>query len=267
MVQRCSSMGDSLTGLVMAAGLGTRMLPLTRLRPKVLLPLGGGVLLDHAIDRLAEVVSRVVINTHRDEDLMDAHLQARRDGHTGPAPPVETVLSVEDRPGLGTAGAVAAASVLIGGDDLLILNGDTWAPGSLAPVIEDWDRERVRVVVAGEARFGPRSPIVASMMPAHAVATLVPTPSGLYEVCWRPLAASGRLDVVGWDGPVIDCATPADLLAANLALSGGESVIGEGARVEGTVVRSVVWPGARVWPDEHLVDAIRTDAGMTVLVR
>ena len=56
-------------------------------------------------------------------------------------------------------------------------------------------------------------------------------------------------------------------LAANLAASGGESVVGDGARVEGSLTRSVVWPGAEVRRGEVLVDAIRADARTTVLVR
>jgi hypothetical protein len=50
-------------------------------------------------------------------------------------------------------------------------------------------------------------------------------------------------------------------------LSEGRPVIGQGAVVRGTLERSVVWPGAYVGPDEHLVDAIRADAHHTVLVR
>jgi ADP-glucose pyrophosphorylase len=72
---------------------------------------------------------------------------------------------------------------------------------------------------------------------------------------------------VRWDGPCVDCGTPARYLAANLAASGGEPVVGEGAVVEGTVERTVVWPGARVAAGEVLVDAVRTDTGLTVLVR
>lgn len=230
------------------------MRPLSRLRPKVLLPLGRATLLDHALDRLPPVDHKIV-NVHHHREAMERHLRSR------------VALSLEDQPGLGTAGAVAAAAKLFEGRDVVILNGDTWAPGDLAPVVESWDRERVRVVVAGEARFSPRSRIVASLMPWKAVIELAEEPSGLYEVCWAPRAEAGALDVVGWEGPVIDCATPRDLLAANLAWSGGESVIGEGAQVEGVVERSVVWPGARVWPGEVLVDAIRTDAEVTVLVR
>ena len=63
------------------------------------------------------------------------------------------------------------------------------------------------------------------------------------------------------------CDRPRDYLAANLLASGGESVVGEGAVVEGELVRSVVWPGGIVHPGEVLVDAIRLDDHHTVLVR
>jgi mannose-1-phosphate guanylyltransferase/MurNAc alpha-1-phosphate uridylyltransferase len=86
-------------------------------------------------------------------------------------------------------------------------------------------------------------------------------------VSWRGLADAGRIDVVRWDGPCIDCGTPARYLAANLAASGGRPVVGAGARVDGEVVRSVVWPGARVWAGERLVDAVRAGDDVTVLVR
>jgi MurNAc alpha-1-phosphate uridylyltransferase len=64
-----------------------------------------------------------------------------------------------------------------------------------------------------------------------------------------------------------DCGTPAAYLAANLAWSGGRSVVGEGAEVAGTIDESVVWPGESVAPAERLHRAIRYGDGRTVLVR
>jgi len=86
-------------------------------------------------------------------------------------------------------------------------------------------------------------------------------------VSWLALRAASRLDVVRGEGPCLDCGTPARYLAANLAATGGSSAVGAGATVEGTVERSVVWAGAQVDRREHLVDAVRTDDGQTVLVR
>jgi N-acetyl-alpha-D-muramate 1-phosphate uridylyltransferase len=248
-------MTDSVAGLVLAAGAGTRMRPLTDLRPKPLLPLGASTLVDHSIGRVRSVTDRIAVNVHHAREQMEAALAG------------VVHLSMEEIPGLGTAGGVAHAAGWVGGDHLLVVNGDTWCPGDLAPVVDSWDRERVRVVVTGPPQLGPGSRIVASLVPNRRLADLAVEPTGLYEVLWAPEAAAGRLDVVGWDGPLIDCATARDYLAANLAESGGESVIGAGAAVDGSVTRSVVWPGGRVWAGEVLVDAVRTDDRVTVLIR
>ena len=101
-------------------------------------------------------------------------------------------------------------------------------------------------------------------MPWSAVAGLEPRPSGLYEVSWKALSAAGRLDLTTSDHPFFDCGTPGEYLAANLAASGGSSVIGPGATVRGEVVRSVVWPGGTVAAGERLVDSIRVGADLTV---
>ena len=61
----------------------------------------------------------------------------------------------------------------------------------------------------------------------------------------------------------MDCGTPADYLRANLVASGGEPVVEPGADVQGELVRSVVWAGERVGPEERLVDAVRA-AGVTL---
>ena len=67
--------------MVLAAGLGLRMRPLTEHTAKPLLPLGGQTLLDHALDRLeAAGVERVVINTHWQKDRVEAHLARRKAG-------------------------------------------------------------------------------------------------------------------------------------------------------------------------------------------
>src|SRR6185437_1575654 len=66
------------TAMLLAAGLATRMRPLTDRTAKPLLPLGGRALIDHALDRLAAAgVEMVVVNAHWHADLLEAHLRTR----------------------------------------------------------------------------------------------------------------------------------------------------------------------------------------------
>jgi MurNAc alpha-1-phosphate uridylyltransferase len=89
-------------------------------------------------------------------------------------------------------------------------------------------------------------------------------PSGLFASAWAPAEAAGRLDLLPADGPFFDCGTPSDYLAANLCASGGESVVGDGAVVDGELVRSVVWPGGVVRAGERLVECVRVGTDVTV---
>jgi N-acetyl-alpha-D-muramate 1-phosphate uridylyltransferase len=244
--------------VVLAAGEGRRLRPLTWIRPKPLCPVGGIPLLDLALARARTATDAVAVNVHHQREAIEAHLAAD-------AEPVH--VSVEDRQALGTAGALAYLRDWIDGRGVLVLNGDTWAPGSLGELTDSWDRERVRVLVAGDRDLRPTSRVAAAWMPWPEVARLDAVPSGLWESSWRDRRAEGRVDVVPGDGPCLDCGTPARYLAANLAASGGEPVIGEGATVEGHIERAVVWPGARVRSGEQLVDAVRACDTVTVLVR
>jgi MurNAc alpha-1-phosphate uridylyltransferase len=242
--------------VVLAAGEGARLRPLTRVLPKPLCPVDGVPLIDHALERARSATPAVAVNVHHAREAIEAHLDGR------------VHISVEEPQALGTAGALARLRPWIDGRPTLVLNGDTWCPGSLAAFVADADRTRVRLALAGpEDRLGRASRIAAALMPWPEVARLAPVPAGLYEASWRALADSGEIDIVRWDGPCLDCGTPARYLAANLAASGGRSVIGAGARVDGQVVRSVLWPGARVRRRERLVDAVRAGDDVTVLVR
>ncbi|MEO7430401.1 MAG: sugar phosphate nucleotidyltransferase [Acidimicrobiales bacterium] len=254
-------MTNGVAGVVLAAGVGTRLRPLTRLRPKALCPIDGVPLVDLAIERTRSAVDDVAVNAHHELAAMEAHL--RDDGPASGA----VHLSVEaDRP-LGTAGALGHVRGWLDGRAALVVNADAWCPGSLASFVESWDGGQVRILVAGGDTLTPTSRVAATLLPWSTIAPLAPEPSGLYEVVWAQAQAEGRLGVVRHDGPFIDCGTPAHYLAANLAASGGESVVGAGAMVAGAIDRCVVWPGAVVWPHESLTCTIRATEHMSVLVR
>jgi N-acetyl-alpha-D-muramate 1-phosphate uridylyltransferase len=253
-------MADSVAALVLGAGAGTRLRPLTRLRPKVLCPVGGVPLLDRAASQVSAVVGSgpgaVAVNANHLADQVVAHAAGRLH------------VSMEEGQALGTAGAVAHLRAWLDGRSVIVVNGDTWHDAELATLTDGWDGVRVRILVAGtEAVLGPRSRVIGSIMPPAEIARLPLEPTGLWEVCWRRLLGAGELDVVAADVSFRPCDRPRDYLAANLLASGGESVVGEGAVVEGTLVRSVVWPGAVVERTETLVDAIRATDRVTVLIR
>ena len=246
----------NLVGVVLAAGAGTRLRPLTDIRPKALCPVNNVPLVDLALARIGPYVGRRAVNVHHGRDQMETHL-AGLDVH----------VSVEEPEVLGTAGALGQLKDWIGGDPVLLTNADAWHEGSIDVLVGGWDGERTRLLVVHDPARGDFAEwryAGAALVPWKDVRDLDPVPSGLYELSWRGLEEQGQLEPVEARHRFIDCGTPADYLAANLAASGGESVIGAGAVVEGELVRSVVWSGARVRPGERLVDAIRATDEITV---
>ena len=125
------------TAMVLAAGLGTRMRPLTATRPKPLVEVAGKALLDHVLDRLtAAGVERVVVNIHYLADALEAHL-ARRGG------PFELLVSDERAQLLETGGGVTHALPLIEDAHFLVANSDNlWLDGPIDAIrllAERWD--------------------------------------------------------------------------------------------------------------------------------
>ena len=106
------------TAMVMAAGLGTRMRPLTNDRCKALVEVGGKTLIDHMLDRLAAAgVTRAIVNVHAFADRLEAHLKAR----TG-LPKI--IISDERAELLETGGGLVKALPLLGAEPILICNID-----------------------------------------------------------------------------------------------------------------------------------------------
>jgi NDP-sugar pyrophosphorylase family protein len=243
-------------GVVLAAGAGTRLRPLTYIRPKALCPVDNEPLVDRAIAQVAPHVDAVAVNVHHGRALLETHLAGRG-----------LQLSIEEPEALGTAGALGRLRDWIDGRPVLVANADAWRAGRLDDLVRGWDGARTRLLVVHDpARgdFGEWRYAGACLMPWSEVRDLPPEPAGLYEVRWRAAEERGDLELVRTSTTFIDCGTPADYLAANLAASGGNSVIGDGAVVEGELVRSVVWPGGRVGRHERLVEAVRVWDDVTV---
>lgn len=245
-------MSVGLAGIVLAAGLGTRLQPLTTLRPKALCPVGATTLLDDALDRLASVglagADDVAVNAHHLADQVVAAVGSR------------ATVSVEHPQALGTAGALARLGPWRAGRALVVTNADAYLHGQVDALLAGWDGDTVRLLVVPVERdgdFGSLRFAGCSLLPDRVLRHLRPEPGGLYETVWRVELERGTAELVELAGTFIDCGTPADYLAANLHRSGGTSVVGTGAVVEGEVVRSVVWPGARVEAGERLVEQIR----------
>jgi NDP-sugar pyrophosphorylase family protein len=270
--------------VVLAAGEGTRLRPLTERLPKALCPVGNVPLLDRALDRLAGLglvgPARVAVNA--------CYLGAQVVAHVGK----RAHLSVEPGAPLGTAGGVANLRGWIAGRGVLVGNADAYLadperpPGpDIAALLRDWDGDSVRLL--GQPAADPAAPGTFdahvftgfSLLPWRLVRDLPVEFGDLVRAVWRPAEAAGRLSVVPYPGTFYDTGTPADYLAANLHAAGGgnllaptatvtgrcrAAVVGAGAVVHGDVERAVVWPDATVGPGERLRDAIRVGATLTV---
>lgn len=129
------------TAMVMAAGLGKRMRPLTASQPKPMVRVAGRALIDHALDRMVDAgIARAVVNVHYLADALEAHLQARAT--------LSTVISDERTQLLETGGGMVkahAAGLLP--DPFFCVNADSiWLDGPRNAFIDlsaHWDAGRM----------------------------------------------------------------------------------------------------------------------------
>jgi MurNAc alpha-1-phosphate uridylyltransferase len=231
------------TAMVLAAGLGTRMRPLTDRNAKPLLPLGGQTLLDHALDRLlAAGVTRVVVNAHWQADLVQRHLARRSSGP-------EIKLLREDTL-LDTGGAVAAAlnAGHLGPEPFYVINGDAfWLDGPHATLLrlhKNFDPAEIDAVllvhrthqVHAEVGFGDFAVDKWGVVRRRAEREIVPyiyagvqlmspslfegAPAGAFStnIQWDRAIARGRLRAVVHDGLWFHLSTPSDLAEAEFQL-------------------------------------------------
>ena len=194
-----------VAGLVLAAGRGTRLRPLTDTVPKPLVDVGGRTLLDLALARLSTAVpldpDHVAVNAHWLADAVRDRVGSR--AH----------VSVEQPEALGTAGAVGNLREWLAGRDVLVTNSDAWydpAP-DLGAFVAEWDGAGPRLLVvadderadfAGGWRFAGTS-----LLPWSLARDLEPVPSGLYELVWSKVP----VELVPTTSTFVDCGTPEDL--------------------------------------------------------
>jgi NDP-sugar pyrophosphorylase family protein len=264
-----------LPALVLTAGLGTRLDPLTRLVAKAAVPLGRTTLIERVLDWLRrEGISDVVLNLHH---LPDTITRIVGDGaHLG-----LRVRYSWEQPVLGSAGGPRRALPLLDSDTFFIVNGDTLCDFSLTSMLTVHRQSLADVTLALVPNPAPdhynglvldesdrvtgwvpkgrahgswhfigvqvaRADVFAGLpdgMPAESV-------SGLYQ---QLLGQPGRLRGFRPATSFLDVGTPSDYLQAALTLDrvrpDGQS---RGARVE----RTVVWPGATVDEGARLEDCI-----------
>ena len=130
--------------MVLAAGLGQRMRPITDTLPKPLVAIGGKAMLDHALDRLAEAgVEDAVVNVHHLAGLIEAHLAAR-------AQPRVTI-SDERAQLLETGGGVRKALPLLGAEPFFHVNSDSlWSEtgtSNVAAMAAAWDPQSMDLLL------------------------------------------------------------------------------------------------------------------------
>lgn len=228
--------------MVLAAGLGTRMRPLTDRRPKPLVEVAGKPLVDHVLDRLAAAgVETAVVNVHYYADLLEHHLLGRAHPHI--------VISDERGELLDTGGGVKKALPLLGEDPFFSINSDTiWIEGirpNLPGLAEAFDPERMDgllllaaasgsvgydgrgdFVMDVEGRLAPRGERVVAPFVFAGAAVLSPklfegAPDGPFSLVklFARAAEAGRLFGRRLEGVWMHVGTPEAIGEAELAIS------------------------------------------------
>jgi MurNAc alpha-1-phosphate uridylyltransferase len=230
--------------MVLAAGLGRRMRPVTATKPKPLVEVGGRALIDHALDRLAAAgVELAVVNVHYMADRLIDHISGRR------MPPVK--ISDERERLLETGGGVVKALPLLGEDPFFLLNSDSfWVEGpkpNLRTLADAWNSDQMDALlmlaptVAAIGYDGPGDFFMDAAgrltpRPEHDVAPFVYTgvamvnPSAMFadapqgpfslNLLIDRISEAGRLFGIRMDGMWFHVGTPAAIDEAERALVG-----------------------------------------------
>lgn len=136
--------GAPTKAMVLAAGLGTRMRPITATIPKPLVEVAGKSLIDHGLDRLAAAgIETAVVNVHYLADLLERHVTQRQN------PGI--VISDERDALLDTGGGIRKALPVFNGEPFLLLNSDSfWIEGvrpNLSILAESWNSDTMDILL------------------------------------------------------------------------------------------------------------------------
>jgi len=230
------------TAMVLSAGYGARMRPLTVTMPKPLVPLMGRTLIDHVLDRLAGAgVETAIVNVHYLPEQIEAHMRARA------SRPPKTVISDERPLLLDTGGGAKKALPLLGEGPFFIHNSDSvWGEGvtpALPNMLRLWDASRMDCLLllaplstsigyaargdfdmAPDGRLSRRGerqvvPFAFAGVSLCTAALFEDAPDGPFSlnVLWDQALAKGRLYGVRLDGRWMHVGTPQSLEEAEAA--------------------------------------------------
>jgi len=233
------------TAMVLAAGLGKRMRPLTATRPKPLVEVAGKPLLDHVLDRLRAVgIKRAVVNTHYLADAVAAHLKDE-------AQDLEILISDETSELLETGGGVTKALPLIEDETFLIVNSDNlWVDGPIDAIRlleERWDEKEMDALLlvvplasahchngTGDFRMdalghltrrapGKPAPFVYTGVQIVSRRLFQDAPDGAFSmnVLWNRAIAENRVFGLVHEGLWFDVGTPPAIAKTETILAGG----------------------------------------------
>ena len=230
------------SAMVMAAGLGKRMRPLTATRPKPLVRVAGKPLIDHSLDRIeAAGIGHVVVNVHYLADALEAHLAAQKRSFT---------IGISDERDLllETGGGMVKALPQLTGDPILIVNSDNiWTDGpvdSIRHLARHWDGDRMDALLlvirqasatghGGKGDFhmdpngqlsrrkpGRIAPFVYTGIQLISPGLLDGAPEGAFStnILWDRAIAAGRLYGLSHMGQWFDVGTPARIAPTEAAL-------------------------------------------------